>query len=89
MRPLLTLIHGVNSMQKIFETLEVKEGRDLSDVYNHGQWYSKHTRGRHSQHYAYFVKPACGWIPPTPSRLPPSIQREFCSRSNFESQGRP
>ncbi|SPN98959.1 uncharacterized protein DNG_01998 [Cephalotrichum gorgonifer] len=53
-------------VKKTFETLEVKEGRSLSEVYNHGQWYSKHTRGRHSQHYAYFVKPTCGWIPPAP-----------------------
>jgi hypothetical protein len=55
--------------QKIFETMEVKEGKDFTDLFNHGHWYSKHTRGRHTQHYAYFVKPGFSLIPPKPSKL--------------------
>ncbi|KAJ4415541.1 hypothetical protein N0V82_007263 [Gnomoniopsis sp. IMI 355080] len=50
-------------VRKVFNTLEVKERRDFSEVFNPENWSSLHARGRHSQHHACFVKSACKYIP--------------------------
>ncbi|KAF4120659.1 putative serine esterase (DUF676) [Geosmithia morbida] len=37
---------------------------DYSALYGPDFWASKHTRGRHSQHYAYYAKPGCYFTAP-------------------------
>lgn len=50
-------------VEKVFGTLSVKEKRDYSELFNTEHWASRHARGRHSQHHACFLKPACGYTP--------------------------
>lgn len=52
---------------KVFNTLQVKEARDFSELFGPENWSSRHARGRHSQHHACFVKSACGYVPQRPS----------------------
>lgn len=57
-------------IRKVFATLEVKEGRGFSELFSPENWSSRHTRGRHAQHHACFVKPACSYVSqPLPSEL--------------------
>lgn len=57
-------------IRKVFATLEVKEGRGFSELFSPENWSSRHTRGRHSQHHACFVKPACSFVSqPLPSEI--------------------
>lgn len=46
-------------VKSIMQSLQVSYGKDLSSLYGHDFWATKHTRGRHAQHYAYFAKPGC------------------------------
>ncbi|PFH59008.1 hypothetical protein XA68_12937 [Ophiocordyceps unilateralis] len=46
-------------VKSVLQTLEVSYGRNLSALYGHDFWATRHTRGRHPQHYAYFAKPGC------------------------------
>lgn len=46
------------------QTLQVCSGKNLSHLYGPDFWATKHTRGRHSQHYAYFAKPGCYFTAP-------------------------
>ncbi|TQV94694.1 ankyrin repeat protein [Cordyceps javanica] len=46
-------------VKSILQTLQVCSGKNLSHLYGPDFWATKHTRGRHSQHYAYFAKPGC------------------------------
>lgn len=48
-------------VRKVFDTLSVKEGKDYMELFNTEHWASRHARGRHSQHHACFLKPACGY----------------------------
>lgn len=50
-------------VRKVFDTLNVTERRDFSELFSAEHWSSRHARGRHSQHHACFVKPACNYIP--------------------------
>ncbi|ROW01877.1 hypothetical protein VMCG_05611 [Cytospora schulzeri] len=50
-------------VRKVFDTLSVKEERNYHELFNSEHWASRHTRGRHSQHHASFLKPACGYTP--------------------------
>lgn len=54
--------------QKIIQTLQVTYKRDFSALCNQDFWATKHTRGRHSQHYAYFSKPGCYFTAPRPRK---------------------
>ncbi|KAK7413728.1 hypothetical protein QQX98_007371 [Neonectria punicea] len=49
---------------KIFETLQVSYHRNFSQLHNLDFWATRHTRGRHSQHYAYYAKPGCYFSAP-------------------------
>ncbi|KPM40790.1 hypothetical protein AK830_g5750 [Neonectria ditissima] len=49
---------------KIFETLQVSYHRNFTQLYNLDFWATRHTRGRHSQHYAYYAKPGCYFSAP-------------------------
>ncbi|CAJ0541263.1 Ff.00g079630.m01.CDS01 [Fusarium sp. VM40] len=49
---------------KIFETLQNSNNRNYSPLFNNDFWATRHSRGRHSQHYAYFAKPGCYFSAP-------------------------
>ncbi|KAF4336469.1 hypothetical protein FBEOM_9677 [Fusarium beomiforme] len=53
---------------KIFETLQTVNNRNYAPLFNNDFWATRHTRGRHSQHYAYFAKPGCYFSAPRHSR---------------------
>ncbi|KAG6034232.1 hypothetical protein E4U41_006630, partial [Claviceps citrina] len=46
-------------VKSILQTLAVSYGKDYSALYGQDFWMTKHTRGRHAQHYAYHAKPGC------------------------------
>ncbi|KAH7318142.1 hypothetical protein B0I35DRAFT_235851 [Stachybotrys elegans] len=46
-------------VKQMLETLQAYHKKDYSPLYNHDFWATRHTRGRHSQHWAYFAKPGC------------------------------
>ncbi|KAI9149579.1 Protein SERAC1 [Paramyrothecium foliicola] len=61
-------------VKDVLESLQVYYKKDLSSLYNQDFWATKHTRGRHSQHYAYFAKPGCYFTAPrTLSPRPHSV----------------
>ncbi|KAL9565774.1 hypothetical protein ACKAV7_009956 [Fusarium commune] len=49
---------------KIFETLQTANNRNYAPLFNNDFWATRHSRGRHSQHYAYFAKPGCYFSAP-------------------------
>ncbi|EWG46058.1 hypothetical protein FVEG_06654 [Fusarium verticillioides 7600] len=49
---------------KIFETLQTANNRNYAPLFNSDFWATRHSRGRHSQHYAYFAKPGCYFSAP-------------------------
>ncbi|KAG4277272.1 hypothetical protein FPRO04_07569 [Fusarium proliferatum] len=49
---------------KIFETLQTTNNRNYAPLFNNDFWATRHSRGRHSQHYAYFAKPGCYFSAP-------------------------
>ncbi|UNI19559.1 hypothetical protein JDV02_005740 [Purpureocillium takamizusanense] len=51
-------------VKDVLQTLEVSYKRDFSSLYSHDFWATRHTRGRHAQHYAYFAKPGCYFTAP-------------------------
>lgn len=51
-------------VKKILETLQNSNKKDYSPLYNNDFWATKHTRGRHAQHYAYYAKPGCYFTAP-------------------------
>ncbi|KAL5613191.1 hypothetical protein FOVSG1_002254 [Fusarium oxysporum f. sp. vasinfectum] len=53
---------------KIFETLQTANNRNYAPLFNNDFWATRHSRGRHSQHYAYFAKPGCYFSAPRHSR---------------------
>ncbi|KAL7795287.1 hypothetical protein V8C37DRAFT_400781 [Trichoderma ceciliae] len=53
--------------------------RDFSALSNHDFWVRRHTRGRHSQHYAHYAKPGCYFTPPR--ALSPRAHSVATSRS--------
>lgn len=60
-------------VRKVFETIALKERQDYSEIFSAEHWSSRHERGRHAQHHACFLKPACGYVPlkaKQPSTLP-------------------
>ncbi|KAL7801513.1 hypothetical protein V8C43DRAFT_271204 [Trichoderma afarasin] len=48
----------------VLQTLQVSYQRDFSALSNHDFWVRRHTRGRHSQHYAHYAKPGCYFTAP-------------------------
>lgn len=50
-------------VRKVFDTLSVKDERNYLELFNSEHWAFRHTRGRHSQHHASYLKPACGYTP--------------------------
>ncbi|EJP65030.1 ankyrin repeat protein [Beauveria bassiana ARSEF 2860] len=51
-------------VKSILQTLQACSGKNLSHLYGPDFWATKHTRGRHAQHYAYFAKPGCYYTAP-------------------------
>lgn len=50
--------------QNVLQTLEVSYKKDYSPLYGQDFWATRHTRGRHAQHYAYYAKPGCYYSAP-------------------------
>lgn len=50
-------------VEKVFETLSVKDGKSYAELFGAVHWGSRHTRARHPQHHACFLKTTCGTIP--------------------------
>ncbi|RFU78220.1 ankyrin repeat [Trichoderma arundinaceum] len=48
----------------VLQALQVSYQRDFSALSNHDFWVRRHTRGRHSQHYAHYAKPGCYFTAP-------------------------
>ncbi|QPH04070.1 hypothetical protein C2857_000713 [Epichloe festucae Fl1] len=46
-------------VRSILQTLELSHKKDYSTSYGQDFWLTRHTRGRHAQHYAYYAKPGC------------------------------
>ncbi|KAK2616940.1 hypothetical protein QQS21_000029 [Conoideocrella luteorostrata] len=51
-------------VKSILQTLEVSYKKDYSTLYGQDFWMTRHTRGRHAQHYAYHAKPGCYFSAP-------------------------
>lgn len=49
-------------VEKVFETLSVHDARDYAEIFGSSHWASRHTRARHPQHHACFLKPTCGTV---------------------------
>lgn len=49
-------------VKKVFDTISLKERQDYSELFSSEHWTSRHERGRHAQHHACFLKPACGYV---------------------------
>lgn len=56
--------------RKLLKALGLFQQEDFSELLNNTHWKSKHTRGRHSQHHACFLKTACAFTPLKPSYPP-------------------
>ncbi|KUI71274.1 Protein SERAC1 [Cytospora mali] len=80
-------------VRKVFDTLSVKEQRDYVELFNSEHWASRHARGRHSQHHASFLKPACGYTPlmakqpPLSPKGPASLRHARSDVSTLKQQG--
>ncbi|KJZ73934.1 hypothetical protein HIM_06602 [Hirsutella minnesotensis 3608] len=57
-------------VKSVLQTLEVTYKKDYSSLYGHDFWATRHTRGRHPQHYAYFAKPGCYFTSPRTAATP-------------------
>lgn len=49
-------------VEKVFETLSVHDARDYGEIFGSSHWGSRHTRARHPQHHACFLKSTCGTV---------------------------
>ncbi|KAK2602934.1 hypothetical protein N8I77_009429 [Diaporthe amygdali] len=49
-------------VKKVFDTISLKDRQDYSELFSSENWTSRHERGRHAQHHACFLKPACGYV---------------------------
>lgn len=56
-------------VKKVFDTISLKERQDYSELFSSEHWTSRHERGRHAQHHACFLKPACGFVSLKPRQL--------------------
>lgn len=56
-------------VKKVFDTISLKERQDYSELFSSENWASRHERGRHAQHHACFLKPACGYVSLKPRQL--------------------
>ncbi|KAF4446222.1 Protein SERAC1 [Fusarium austroafricanum] len=70
---------------KIFETLQTVNSRNYAPLFNNDFWATRHTRGRHAQHYAYFAKPGCYFSAPRHSKF---ARRLNVRANNTVSRGR-
>ncbi|KAG6356068.1 hypothetical protein INS49_015453 [Diaporthe citri] len=50
-------------VKKVFDTISLEERQDYSELFSSEHWTSRHERGRHAQHHACFLRPACGPVP--------------------------
>ncbi|KAG8408609.1 hypothetical protein J3458_019634 [Metarhizium acridum] len=51
-------------VKSVLQSLEVSYKKDYSTLYGQDFWMTRHTRGRHAQHYAYYAKPGCYFSAP-------------------------
>lgn len=49
-------------VEKVFEQLSVSDKIDYAELFSAPHWDSRHTRARHPQHHACFLKPTCGTV---------------------------
>lgn len=50
-------------VEKVFETLSVNDKINYVEVFGAPHWGSRHSKARHPQHHACFLKPTCGTVP--------------------------
>ncbi|PHH60218.1 hypothetical protein CDD82_2330 [Ophiocordyceps australis] len=63
-------------VKSILQTLEASQSKNFSALYSQEFWATRHTRGRHAQHYAFYAKPGCYFMLPlnlSPPMLPATI----------------
>ncbi|KAK9439998.1 ankyrin repeat protein [Metarhizium brunneum] len=51
-------------VKSVLQSLEASYGGDYSTLYGQDFWMTRHTRGRHAQHYAHYAKPGCYFSAP-------------------------
>ncbi|KJZ72144.1 hypothetical protein HIM_08409 [Hirsutella minnesotensis 3608] len=66
-------------VKSVLQTLHVSYKTDLSSLYGHDFWATRHTRGRNSQHYAHFAKPGCFFTSPRSIRKAASPRHSLTS----------
>lgn len=49
-------------VEKVFEILSVHDATDYAEIVGASHWGSRHTRARHPQHHACFLKSTCGAV---------------------------
>lgn len=49
-------------VEMVFEKLSVSDKTDYAELFSASHWGSRHTRARHPQHHACFLKPTCGTV---------------------------
>ncbi|PHH58818.1 hypothetical protein CDD81_4356 [Ophiocordyceps australis] len=59
-------------VKSVLQTLQSSQNKDLSALYNQDFWATRHTRGRHAQHYAFYAKPGCYFVLPL-NLSPPTL----------------
>lgn len=62
--------------QRVFGTLQEAYQKDYSSLYNNDFWATKHTKGRHGQHYAYHAKPGCYYTGTRACEFPSLARRQ-------------
>ncbi|KID82723.1 ankyrin repeat protein [Metarhizium guizhouense ARSEF 977] len=51
-------------VKSVLQSLEASYREDYSTLYGQDFWMTRHTRGRHAQHYAHYAKPGCYFSAP-------------------------
>ncbi|KHN94939.1 ankyrin repeat protein [Metarhizium album ARSEF 1941] len=51
-------------VKSVLQSLEASYKKDYSALYGQDFWMTRHTRGRHAQHYAHYAKPGCYFSAP-------------------------
>ncbi|KAI7776077.1 hypothetical protein LA080_005851 [Diaporthe eres] len=70
-------------VKKVFDTISLEERQDYSELFSSEHWTSRHERGRHAQHHACFLRPACGRVSQGRTRPVPS---EVAKEASLESR---
>ncbi|OAA41791.1 ankyrin repeat protein [Metarhizium rileyi] len=75
-------------VKSVLQSLEVSNRKDYSTLYGQDFWMTRHTRGRHAQHYAYYAKPGCYFSAPrTMSPRDHSVGHQSLSPPLFQAGG--